>query len=34
MQTVAKKLQRRFEALGAAPLLDLGLGDDQVRSLA
>lgn len=30
MQTVAKKLFRRLEALGGSPVLDLGLGDDQV----
>lgn len=30
-QSVAKKLDRRLAALGAAPLLERGLGDDQVR---
>lgn len=30
-QVAAKKLDRRLEALGAAPLLERGLGDDQVR---
>ncbi len=29
--TTAKKLDRRLEALGAARLLPLGLGDDQAR---
>ncbi len=30
-QVVAKKLDRRLEGLGAAPLVERGLGDDQVR---
>jgi hypothetical protein len=29
-QVAAKKLNRRLSALGASPLLDAGLGDDQV----
>jgi hypothetical protein len=29
-QVVAKKLDRRLQALGASPLLERGLGDDQV----
>lgn len=32
MQVVAKKLDRRLQGLGASPLLERGLGDDQHAS--
>lgn len=32
LQVAAKKLDRRLQALGAAALLERGLGDDQVRA--
>jgi hypothetical protein len=33
-QSAAKKLDRRLATLGAAPLLERGLGDDQVGGAA
>ncbi len=33
LQVAAKKLDRRLAALGAIPLLERGLGDDQVTDM-
>jgi hypothetical protein len=33
LQVMAKKLDRRLESLGATPLLERGLGDDQVSAM-